>query len=227
MKKKMKNQKSTHSKTKYPNLRLIKHPVIQHKLAILRSKETSPLSFRLITEEISQFMAYEVTRNLKTRKLRIRTPMEHTDVEVVRDSLIVVPVLRAGNAMLNGVIRIVPFASVGHVGIYRDRLIKNTVEYYFRLPLKAKGKRVLVLEPLLASGDTACAAMDRLKDYGVGPITLVTLLAAPEGLEKMKKFHPDVEIYTLSVERGLNRKGYILPGLGDAGERLYGATTWK
>jgi uracil phosphoribosyltransferase len=210
-----------------PKCHVIQHPVVLHKLAILRDKNTSPLSFRLIIEEISQFLAYSVTENLEMKKIKVTTPFQTTEVDVVDESLLIVPIMRAGNAMLNGVLRILPFASVGHIGIYRDKFINNTVEYYFRLPPDISKKRVIVLDPLLASGDTACAAIDRLKDYGVGSISFVTLLASPEGLQKMKQFHPDVDIYTLSIEQGLDPNGYILPGIGDAGDRLYGETHWK
>ena len=200
---------------------IIEHPVLQHKLTILRNRNTDSNHFRQAVEEMSQFLAYEVTKDLKTRPDPIETPLEGMTGTKIAEPLLVVPVLRAGNGMLGGMLKILPFAKVGHIGIYRDKFIKNTVEYYFRLPQGAKGARVLLLDPLLATGDTAIAAIDRLKQYEVGPIRLVCLLAAPEGLSKLKTFHPDVEVFTLSLERELNDKGYILPGLGDAGDRLY------
>ena len=173
-------------------------------------------------EEISEFLAYEVTKDLKTSLIKVQTPMAKADGELISEKIILIPIMRAGSGMLEGMLRILPFAAVGHVGIYRDKFIKNTVEYYFRLPKNAKGKRVIMLDPLLATGDTACAAIDRLKQYEVGPIQYVCLLAAPQGLKKVQILHPDVEIYTLSIEKGLDKNGYILPGLGDAGDRLFG-----
>lgn len=201
--------------------RVITHPVVKHKLSVLRDKETSPLSFRLIMEEISQFMAYEATRDLAVGKKTVSTPLETTEGDTVAEELVLVSVMRAGNGMLSGMVRILPFATVGHIGIYRDRFLKSTVEYYLRLPRNVKGKRVLMLDPLLATGDTACAAIDRLKEFEVGPISYLCFLASPEGLDKLSKVHPDVEVLTLNVERCLDEKGYLLPGIGDAGDRLY------
>lgn len=201
---------------------VVGHPVVQHKLSMLRDESTTPAAFRLMLEEISEFLAYEVTKDLKTSLIKVQTPMAKADGELISEKIILIPIMRAGSGMLEGMLRILPFAAVGHVGIYRDKFIKNTVEYYFRLPKNAKGKRVIMLDPLLATGDTACAAIDRLKQYEVGPIQYVCLLAAPQGLKKVQILHPDVEIYTLSIEKGLDKNGYILPGLGDAGDRLFG-----
>ncbi|MBC7693504.1 MAG: uracil phosphoribosyltransferase [Methylotenera sp.] len=201
--------------------RVLTHPVLQHKLTVLRDKTTTPNSFRLVVEEMSQLLAYEATRDLKLMKKRIETPLEATESETVAESLLLISIMRAGNGMLDGMLRVLPFATVGHIGIYRDKFIKSTVEYYLRLPKVVKGKKVLLIDPLLATADTACAAIDRLKQYEVGPIRFVCLLAAPEGIAKMKKLHPDVEICTVSIERELDSRGYILPGLGDAGDRLY------
>ena len=144
--------------------------------------------------------------------------------QAVTDDLVIVSILRAGNGMLEGLLRMLPFSRVGHIGIYRDKFVGNTVEYYFRLPDEVKGKQILLADPLIATADTAVAAIDRLKEYEVGPIRFVTLLASPEGLRKLEEHHPDVEIFSLSIERGLTEKGYILPGLGDAGDRLYGTS---
>jgi len=209
---------------KIKNCTVVSHPVLLHKLAILRNKKTSSLTFRLIIEEISQYLAYVATEKLQTKNIKIKTPMADAVVSVIDDGLILVPIFRAGVGMLNGMMRILPFASVGHIGIYRDKNVKSTVEYYFRLPKNCSGKKVLLLDPLLATGDTVCSALDRLKECGVGSITLITILAAPEGLEKLQRFHPDVKVVTLNIENGLNKKGYILPGIGDAGERLYQET---
>jgi uracil phosphoribosyltransferase len=203
------------------NVTVIDHPVARHKLAILRDKATTALSFRLVVEEISQLLAYEATRDLGTRKVTVETPLETTECEMVDEALVVVAILRAGNGMLSGMLRILPFATVGHIGIYRDRFIQSTVEYYLRLPKDVKDKRILLVDPLLASGDTACAAIARLKEYEVGPIRLACFLAAPQGLAKLAEQHPDVEVVTLDIERTLDPKGYLLPGIGDAGDRLY------
>ena len=200
---------------------LVSHPVVSHKLSILRDKKTTALSFRLIMEELSQLLAYEATRDLGTRKAKVETPLETAETEMISEELVVVAIMRAGNGMLSGMLRILPFATVGHIGIYRDRFIKSTVEYYLRLPKNVEGKRVLILDPLLATGDTACAAIERLKEYNVGAIRYVCLLASPEGIKHLKNQHPDIEIYTMSVERQLDDRGYLLPGLGDAGDRLY------
>jgi uracil phosphoribosyltransferase len=211
----------TATQTEYKNCRLITHPVVRHKVTMLRDQKTTPHSFRLITEEIAQFLAYEATSDLKTATTAVETPLEKTQAEVVGEELVLVSVMRAGLGMLSGMLRILPFATVGHIGIYRDKFIEATVEYYLRLPKNVKGKRVLVLDPLLATADTACAAIDRLKEYEVGPIRFVCFLASPQGLKRLQEVHPDVQVYTCSIERGLNEKGYLLPGLGDAGDRLF------
>jgi uracil phosphoribosyltransferase len=207
----------SHSK----NLKLIQHPVIQHKLTVLRDEKTGPMAFRQIIEEVSQLLAYEATRDLKTRKVTVKTPLETTQVDTVDEAVVLVAIMRAGNGMLSGMLKILPFATAGHIGIYRDKFIKSTVEYYLRLPKDLKGKKVLLLDPLLATGDTACAAIDRLKENEAGLIRYVCILASPEGVEKMASVHPDVEIYALNLERTLDERGYLLPGVGDAGDRLY------
>lgn len=177
--------------------------------------------FRQIVEEMSQLIAYEATRDLKTTTAAVETPMEKTTSLRIAEPLLIVAILRAGLGMLNGMMKILPFATIGHIGIYRDRFVNATVEYYLRLPKDVKNQRILLLDPMLASGDTACAAIERLKEYGVGQIRLITLLAAPQGVAKINAHFPDVEIYTVNLERELNKKGYILPGMGDAGDRLY------
>ena len=203
------------------NVNIINHPVIQHKLTVLRDRTTTPLSFRLICDEISQLLAFEVSRELKTKKLPIQTPLESTEGVEIAENVAIVAIMRAGNGMLQGMLRTLPFATVGHIGIYRDRFIQSTVEYYLRLPKNIKGAHVFLLDPLLASGDTAVAAIDRLKENEVGAIHFISFLAAPEGLEKIAAIHPEVKVTTLSIERELNSSGFILPGIGDAGERLY------
>jgi len=199
----------------------IKHPVLQHKLTLLRDKNISSMIFRQLVEEMSQMMAYEATRDLKTKLTEVQTPLEKTRMPKISDQLALIAVLRAGLGMLNGMMKVLPFATVGHIGIYKDRFVQATVEYYLRLPKLTKNHQILLLDPMLASGDTACAAIDRLKEYGVTRIRMITLLAAPQGVAKVNALHPDVEIYTVSLERELNKKGYILPGVGDAGDRLY------
>ncbi len=216
--KKTKAKKTINSKLKYIQM---DHPVLQHKLALLRDKNISSMAFRQIVEEMSQLIAYEATRELKTTKTSVVTPLEKTTCSKIAEPLLIVAILRAGLGMLNGMMKILPFATVGHIGIYRDRFINATVEYYLRLPKDVKNQKILLLDPMLASGDTACAAIERLKEYGVGKIQLITLLAAPQGVAKINEHFPDVEIYTVSLERELNKKGYILPGMGDAGDRLY------
>jgi len=200
---------------------VVSHPVLQHKLSRLRKTETGPAEFRMLLDEISCLVAYEATKDLSTEKISISTPLEKMKSEMITEKLLVVSIMRAGNGMLGGMLEMLPFARVGHIGIYRDKFIKNTVEYYFRIPSDISGHKTLIVDPLLATGDTAVAAVDRLKEYSVGEITFVSILAAPEGILKLKNFHPDVKILTLSVERELNDKGYILPGIGDAGDRLF------
>lgn len=206
---------------KFKNLRLVSHPVIQHKLTVLRDKQTGPMAFRQIIEEVSQLLAYEATHDLKTKQVEVETPLEKTQSDQISESVVLVAVLRAGAGMLSGMLKILPFATAGHIGIYRDKFIKSTVEYYLRLPKELEGKKVILLDPLLATGDTACAAVDRLKEHGAQYIRYVCILASPEGLQKLEEFHPDVEVIALNVERALDERGYLLPGVGDAGDRLY------
>lgn len=200
---------------------VIEHPIFQHKLGILRNKNTSCHEFRQVFGELSLPLAYESTKDLKLVDEEIETPIERTKVKRIAEEVVVACILRAGEGMLEGFLRALPFASIGHIGIYRDRAMNNTVEYYFKLPADMKGKRVWLLDPLLATGDTALAALDRLKQYEVGQIRLMTILSSQVGIDKVRKDHPDVDIYTVSIERGLNEKGFLLPGVGDAGDRLF------
>ncbi|WDE02689.1 MULTISPECIES: uracil phosphoribosyltransferase [Thalassomonas] len=203
------------------NLTIIRHPVLQHKLTLLRNKQTKSSEFRRLLNEISGLLAYESTSELALQPVDIETPLEKMQGQEVKDSPIIVSIMRAGNGMLDGLLNMLPFAGAGHIGIYRDRFIQNTVEYYFRLPKTSAGKQVLLADPLLATGDTAIACVDRLKQYGVGKITMLCILVSEQGVEKLHHFHPDVKIIALSKERDLNAKGHLLPGLGDAGDRLY------
>lgn len=202
--------------------RVLEHPLLQHSLTRLRDVETPPVEFRRVMEQLSALLAYEITRDLSLSPVQVQTPLEDTTGLRVDDDLVIVSVLRAGNGMLEGLLRMLPFSRVGHIGIYRDKFVGNTVEYYFRLPEKVRGKKILLADPLIATADTAVAAIDRLKEYEVGAIRFVSLLISPQGLEKLHEHHPDVEVYCLAIERGLTEEGYILPGLGDAGDRLYG-----
>jgi uracil phosphoribosyltransferase len=202
-------------------LTIVNHPVLQHKLTLLRNKETKSSEFRRLLNEISGLLAYESTRDLALRDIEIQTPLEKMQGQTVKDSPVIVSIMRAGNGMLDGLLDMLPFASAGHIGIYRDRFIQNTVEYYFRLPKESVGRPVILADPLLATGDTAVACLDRLKKYGVGKIKMICVLVSVEGVEKVHYFHPDVEIIAIAQERALNDDGYLLPGLGDAGDRLY------
>ncbi len=205
------------------NLRLISHPLLRHKLGILRDKNSSTQEFREITKEISRILAYEAMRDWNDmEEVKVETPMASTTVERIRNCPIIVAIMRAGNPVQDAVLSMMPFASAGHIGIYRDKFIKNTVEYYFKIPKDHKGKTIFLCEPLVATADTSVAAIDRLKSYDVGPIKLLSILASPEGLAKLQEFHPDVLVYALSKESSLNDLGYLMPGLGDAGDRLYG-----
>ncbi len=199
----------------------VKHPVLKHKLAMLRNKNTDSIGFRGLMNEIGKFLAYEITRDLEMEEFELETPMMKTIGVRPKSYPILVSIMRAGNGMLDGVLETLPYASAGHIGIYRDKFIDNTVEYYFKLPNEHKGKDILLIDPMLATGDTAIAAIDRLKQYNVGKITMMSVLASPEGISRLNHFHPDVKIVSLSLEEGLNEKGYLLPGLGDAGDRLY------
>ncbi|HVJ64448.1 MAG TPA: uracil phosphoribosyltransferase [Bdellovibrionota bacterium] len=203
------------------NLKVLDHPVLQHHLSILRDKTRSSSEFRRALERASSLMAFEATRDLALKTVEVQTPFETAVCKKISDAVVIVPILRAGLGMVDGFLSVLPFAAVGHVGIYRDKVMNHTVEYYFKLPEDHQRRRVLLLDPLLATGDTALAALDRLKEYGVGPIRFVTLLSCETGIQKVMARHPDVEIYTVSVERELNPKGYLLPGLGDAGDRLF------
>lgn len=197
------------------------HPVLQHKLAILRSKDSPASVFRSVLKEISSLLAYEVTQDLPLENRDVETPLASTQAKHIAEKIIIASILRAGEGMLDGFLQTLPFAHVGHIGIYRDKEMNSTIEYYFRLPEDVKEKTILVLDPLLATGDTALAAIHRLKEYEVGTIKLITVLASQEGIKKIHTHHPDVEIATLSVEETLNEQGYVLPGIGDAGNRLY------
>jgi uracil phosphoribosyltransferase len=201
-------------------LTVLNHPVIKNKIAILRDKNTKDREFREIVEEISTILAYEATKNITTIQTVINTPMEQTTAEVINSKFGVVPILRAGTAMLNGVLNFLPFAKVGHIGMYRDRETFMPIKYYCKFP---EGNRIILLvDPMLATGGTASASIQLLKDFGFTQIKLLCIISCPEGVAKLEKEHPDVEIFSAAHDRELDSNNYILPGLGDAGDRIFG-----
>lgn len=201
----------------------IRHPLVQHKLSLMRSKDTPTDNFRRLLREISQMLAYEVTRDLPIELSPIETPITTIDAPMISGKkLCVISVLRAGNGILDGMLDLLPNARVGHIGLYRDPETLEPVEYYFKVPEDISERLVLVVDPMLATGNSAAAAIERLKLRGATSIKFVCLLAAPEGVAVMRKAHPDVPIITASIDQCLNEHGYIVPGLGDAGDRLFG-----
>ena len=199
------------------------HPLIQHKLTLMRQKDCSTNSFRRLMGEISMLMAYEVTRDMPTQLIDIETPLEAMKSPVIDGKKTVfVSIMRAGGGFLDGMLTVVPGARIGHIGLYRDPKTLVAVEYYFKMPSDMHERDAIVLDPMLATGNSAVAAVDRLKETQPRSIRFVCLLAAPEGLKTLQTAHPDVPIYTAAIDRELNDHGYILPGLGDAGDRLFG-----
>ena len=199
------------------------HPLIQHKLTLMREKSRSTYSFRTLMNEIAMLMAYEVTRDMTTSLMEIETPLETMQSPVIDGKKTVfVSILRAGNGFLDGMLSVVPGARIGHVGLYRDPKTLGAVEYYFKMPHEMHERDAIVLDPMLATGNSAIAAVDRLKETNPKSIRFVCLLAAPEGLKNFGESHPDVPVFTAAIDRTLNDHGYIVPGLGDAGDRLFG-----
>jgi len=204
------------------NLILLDHPVIQHKVTLLRNQETGKKLFKELMEELATLMAYEVTRDLPLEEIEIRTPLERmVGRQVSGWKLVVVPILRAGLGMVEGFLRVIPGARVGHIGLYRNEETLEPVEYYFKTP-EPEGREFILLDPMLATGGSAAAAVEFLKRRGVRKIRLASIVAAPEGVSRMLESHPDVRVFTAALDRGLNEVGYIVPGLGDAGDRLFG-----
>lgn len=202
---------------------VLDHPLIQHKLSLIRDKKTGTRDFRALVEEIAMLMAYEATRDLPLKEVRIETPIGEASSKVISGKMIgLVPILRAGLSMVDGVLSLVPAAKVGHIGLYRDPGTFTPVEYYCKLPSDAEERDFLIFDPMLATGGSANIAISLLKDKNVKNIKLVCLIAAPEGIAAVQKEHPEVDIYVCAVDKGLNEQGYIVPGLGDAGDRLYG-----
>jgi uracil phosphoribosyltransferase len=201
----------------------ITHPLIQHKLALIRDKNTGSKDFRELVEEVAMLMAYEVTRDLQLEDVKIETPICTTTCKMLSGKKVaIVPILRAGLGMVGGMLKLIPAAKVGHIGLYRDEKTLNPVEYFCKLPQDIGDRDVIVTDPMLATGGSATDAITLLKKRGAKKIRLMCLIAAPDGVEKVKKVHPDVDIYVAALDEKLNENGYIIPGLGDAGDRLYG-----
>ena len=201
---------------------VVDHPLVQHKLTIMRDKNTSTAGFRRLLREISLLLGYEVTRNLELTTKTIETPMETMEAPTLEGKkLVFASVLRAGNGLLEGLLDLVPAARVAHVGLYRDHDTLEAIEYFFKAPSDLADRLVIVVDPMLATANSAIAAIDKLKGRGATNLRFLCLLAAPEGIERFTKAHPDVPVFTASIDRQLNEKGYIVPGLGDAGDRMY------
>ncbi|HEY9038899.1 MAG TPA: uracil phosphoribosyltransferase [Roseovarius sp.] len=205
------------------HLTIVKHPLVQHKLTLMREKDASTAVFRQLLREISQLLAYEVTHELPMTTREVDTPMQKMDAPVLAGrKLALISILRAGNGLLDGMLELIPSARVGFVGLYRDEATLKPVQYYFKVPDQLDERLVIVVDPMLATGNSSAAAVDLLKKAGAKDIRFLCLLAAPEGVARMKEAHPDVPIVTASLDDGLDEKGYILPGLGDAGDRMFG-----
>ena len=207
----------------FPTLSIVRHPLVQHKLTILRDRKTSTKTFKELVEEIAMLMAYEATAGLPLEPVQVETPLETTTGwQLSGKKLTLVPILRAGLGLVEGVLRLVPGARVGHIGLYRNHDTLEPVDYYFKVPGDVGERDFILLDPMLATGGSAVSAVDSLKRVGATRIRFLCLVAAPEGVRRLSKAHPDVPIYCASLDRQLNEVGYILPGLGDAGDRLFG-----
>jgi len=205
------------------NVTVVDHPLIQHKLTIMRDKETSIAGFRVLLREIAHLLCYEVTRDLELELVPIETPLARMESPTIKGKkLVFASILRAGNGLLDGMLDLVPAARVAHIGIYRDHETLQPVEYYFKAPSELENRLIIVVDPMLATANSAIAAIDRLKRRGANNLRFLCLLAAPEGIEKFTGAHPDVPVFTAAIDSHLNEKGYIVPGLGDAGDRMYG-----
>lgn len=201
---------------------VIDHPLLKHKLGYMRDKNTNSVEFRELMKEISVFLAYESMRDWKEMiQVDIETPIAKAQIQRIVKAPVVVSVMRAGNGMLDSVLSAIPFASAGFIGIYRDKFIHNTVEYYFKMPEDIKGRLAILCDPLVSTADTMIAAIDRLKSYEVKEIKILSILLSEFAKERIHHFHPDVDIYTLNIEKEIDERGYLVPGLGDAGDRLY------
>lgn len=206
-----------------PNITICDHPLIKHKITLLRTKETGTNEFRTIVEELAMLIGYEALKNLELEEIEIETPVEKTMAPVISGKkAAVVPVLRAGLGMVGGILKLIPSAKIGHIGLYRDEETHEPHEYYCKLPTEIDQRKIFVLDPMLATGGSAIAAVDFIKQHGGKDIICLFIIAAPEGLEKLQKAHPDIKIYVGNLDRGLNEDAYICPGLGDAGDRIFG-----
>lgn len=204
-------------------INVVDHPLIQHKLTIMRNKQTSTAGFRRLLREIAHLLCYEVTRDLETELVDIETPLQPMKAPALKGKkLVFASILRAGNGLLEGMLDLVPAARVAHIGLYRDHETLEPVEYYFKAPNELDNRLIIVVDPMLATANSAIAAVQRLKDRGATDIRFLCLLAAPEGVQRFAEAHPDVPAWTAAVDEKLNEKGYIVPGLGDAGDRMYG-----
>ncbi|MCA1952486.1 MAG: uracil phosphoribosyltransferase [Hyphomicrobiales bacterium] len=202
---------------------VVRHPLVQHKLSLLRDRTRSTSGFRRLVRELAMLLAYEVTRELPMTTMPLETPLETMDAPMIEGKkLVLAPILRAGLALAEGMLELIPSARVAHVGLYRDHDTLEAVEYFFKAPTDLQDRLVIVTDPMLATGNSAIAALERLKARGAHDLRFVCLLAAPEGVAALREAHPDVPIFTAALDRALNDKGYILPGLGDAGDRIYG-----
>lgn len=205
------------------SVHVIDHPLVQHKLTIMRRKETSVAKFRHLLQEISMLLGYELTRDMPLTHERIETPLMEMDAPTIDGKkVVVVSILRAGGGIVDGILKILPSARVGHVGLYRDPKTLEAVEYYYKMPPNMGDRDAIVVDPMLATGNSAVSALERIQKDGPRSMKFVCLLAAPEGVETLRKAFPDIDIYTAAIDERLNDKGYILPGLGDAGDRLFG-----
>ena len=204
--------------------RLIEHPCVQHKLAIIRDTDTGHKRFRELSREITQFICYEALQNVRTKEVTVETPVAAAKCRMIDTDLVVIPILRAGVGMLDGILELVPTARVGFVGLYRDEATKEPVTYYERFPPQIEGGTSIVIDPMIATGGSTVAALDLLKEHGARNIVVICIVTCPEGIEAVETAHPDVMIYAAAIDERLNDKKYIVPGLGDAGDRLFGTS---
>lgn len=207
----------------FDNFILVEHPLISHKLTFIRDENTSKKEFKELIDEVAMLMAYEITRDFPLEEVTIRTPICETKSYILSGKKVVlVPILRAGLGMVDGILKLIPSARVGHIGLYRDEETLKPVSYYFKIPSDTDNRDFILIDPMLATGGSAAAAVDMLKKSGAKSIKFMCLIAAPEGLKRLCDAHPDVKVYTAALDKKLNEKGYIVPGLGDAGDRIFG-----
>ena len=201
----------------------VNHPLLEHKLAILRNKETGTKEFRELISEITLFLCYEAMKDAKTYEVEVETPITKTKAHMINeDDYIFVPILRAGTGMIDGIVKMIPNAKIGHIGLYRDEETVKPVRYYYKMPKGIDKKKIIVIDPMLATGGSGIDAITLLKEDGAKDIKFLSIIAAPEGLKKIQEAHPDVQVYCAAIDEGLNEASYIVPGLGDAGDRIFG-----